>query len=167
MLPIAFPSTVLALGLLWAYVHVPLPIYGSLLILAIAYITRYTAIGLRTISGGIIQLSGEFEEASRMAGASWLQTMRRIVVPLLRPTLVAAWLILFLIFVRELGMSVLLVGIGNPVISVVMFDYFSNAELGALSALAVIVFVLVLTIVLIARWLFGVRIAQIDAPNSH
>ena len=161
MLPISFPSTVLGLALLWAYAMLPVPIYGTLMILGVAYVTRYLSIGLRTVSGAVIQLSDEFDEASRIAGATFGQTMRRIIMPLLRPALFAGWLILFMLFIRELGMSVLLVGVGNPVISVVMYDYFENAELGLLSALSVVIIVVVIGIVLLARKMLGIRFTEV------
>ena len=75
---------VLGLGLLWGYIVLPVPIYGTLAILAIAYVTRYLPIGLRAVSGGMIQIDKELDEASRVAGASWLGAFRYVIAPLLR-----------------------------------------------------------------------------------
>ncbi len=151
MLPIAFPSTVLALALLWAWITIPLPVYGTLVILAIAYVTRYLPIGLRSVAGGMVQIGGELEEASTTAGAGWITTFRRIILPLLWPTLMATWIMMFMIFLRELSMSILLAGPGNPVVSVVLFDYYSSGELGPLSAAAVMMILVVLLVVGAAR----------------
>lgn len=160
MLPISFPATVLGLALLWAWIAVPLPVYGTVLILGIAYVTRFLPIALRTVSGGVIQISDEFDEAARMAGASWSMRLRTIFLPLLRPSLAAAWVLMFMLFFRELGMSVLLVGTGNPVLSVVMFDFYQSGELGLLCALSVLMTGLVIAVVAAARWLLGVRFSQ-------
>jgi iron(III) transport system permease protein len=158
MTPISFPATVLALGLLWGYVVIPLPIYGTLAILVIAFVTRYLPISLRTVSGGVIQLSGELEEAARMSGASWIRAFLTIVLPLLRPVIGAAFLILFMIFVRELGMSILLTGVGNPVLSVVMYDFYETGELGLMSALSIVLLLIVVAISALMRFVFGIRI---------
>lgn len=163
MLPISFPATVLGLALLWAWIVVPAPIYGTVFILGIAYITRYLPVALRTVSGGLVQMSNEFEEAGKMAGASWVTIFWRIVLPLMKPALAAAWLLMFMIFVRELGMSILLVGGGNPVLSVVMFDFYTSGERGLLSAASVLLMLLVVGVVVIARQLFGIRFSQFGA----
>ena len=163
MLPISFPSTVLAVALLWAWISVPhwIPVYGTLAILAVAYITRYVPIGLRTVIGGVIQISDELEAASKMSGATWLYTFRRIILPLVKPTLLAAWLMMFLIFMRELSMSILLSGPGNPVISVVMFDYYQSGELPQLAAASFLMIVVTVVVVLGARRLLNIRYAEL------
>ena len=163
MLPISFPATVLGLALLWAWIVVPLPIYGTILILAIAYITRYLPVALRTVSGGLFQMSNEFEEAAKMSGAPWLTIFWRVILPLMKPALAAAWLLMFMIFIRELGMSILLVGSGNPVLSVVMYDFYTSGERGLLSAASVLLMLLVVGVVVLARQLFGIRFSQFGA----
>jgi len=151
MLPVAYPATVLGIGLVWAWVVIPLPVYGTILILAVAYITRYVPIGLRTVSGGIVQISDELESASKMSGAPWLYGFRRIILPLMRPTLAAAWLIMFLLFMRELSMSIILAGTGNPVASVVIFDYYSSGELPPMAAASVIMAAAMIAVVWFSR----------------
>jgi iron(III) transport system permease protein len=150
-LPIAFPGTVLGLALLWGWIGVPLPIYGTLLIIGLAYVTRFLPIALRTLSGGMMQIGVELEEAGRIAGATLPQRLLFILAPLLRPSLFAAWLILFMIFIRELPMSLLLASSGSPVLAVVMFDFYQSGELGALSAASVLIIALVAAVVVVAR----------------
>lgn len=157
MLPLAYPATVLALGLLWSYITLPVPIYGTLLILGIAYITRYIPMGLRSVSGGLLQVDRELGEASAMSGASELYSVRRVLLPLIRPSLVAGWLLIFMILVRELSMSVLLTSAGNPVLSVVLFDYYQNGQLGEVSAVAVVMLAVIIVIVAVARRLLRGR----------
>src|SRR5208283_30255 len=86
LVPLAIPAMVFALGLLWVYVAVPLPIYGTLGILLLAYVTHYLPFGVRTAGAALRQLHPELEEAARVSGATWLHAMRRITLPLLRPT---------------------------------------------------------------------------------
>jgi iron(III) transport system permease protein len=157
MLPISFPATVLGLGLLWGYVVFPLPIYGTMLILLIAFTTRYLPIGLRTLAGPLLQLSKELEEAAWMSGAGRGRTVAQIVAPLLRPALVSGWVLLFMMFMRELGMSILLAGLGNPVLSVVMYDYYESGELPLLATLCLLLMVIVGAVALVVQWLLGRR----------
>ncbi|OGQ73555.1 MAG: hypothetical protein A3G40_06465 [Deltaproteobacteria bacterium RIFCSPLOWO2_12_FULL_57_22] len=88
-IPWAFPGTALALGLLWAYVDFPIPIYATIWILMIAYVTRFIPYGLRAVTSTIIQIHKELEEASVSCGAGFFATFRRIVFPLMRPGLMA------------------------------------------------------------------------------
>src|SRR5205814_10652628 len=70
MMPLALPSIVLALGLLWTYVGFTLlPVYGTIVILLIAYVTHYLPFGVRAASGALRQLHPELEDAARVAGA--------------------------------------------------------------------------------------------------
>ena len=99
------------------------------------------------MSGGIIQISEELEDSSKMSGASWLYTFRRIILPLMRPTLAAAWLIMFILFLRELAMSLILAGTGNPVATVVMFDYYQSGELPPMAAASVLMITIMILMV--------------------
>lgn len=163
MLPVAVPATVLGLGLLWAYVTVPLQIYGTVIILVIAYVTRYLPVTLRTVSGGMIQLGDELEEASRMSGAGIAFTLRRVVLPLLSPVLFAAGLVMFMAALRELSMSLLLSGLGNPVVSVAIYNFYSVGETGPLSALAIVVVVIVTVLITVARKITGLGFLRAQA----
>src|SRR5581483_7987985 len=98
MVPLAIPSMVLALGLLWTYVWIKfLPIYGTIGILLIAYVTHYLPFGVRAATGALRQLHAELEDAARMTGASWTKMVRWITFPLTRPTLVASWTLIFIL----------------------------------------------------------------------
>ena len=79
-IPWAFPGTALAIGLLWTYVYMPLPIYGTLWILLIGYITRFLPYGLRTMTSTIVQLHDDLQQASMVCGAGFLATFRRILL---------------------------------------------------------------------------------------
>src|SRR5262249_58985960 len=83
-LPAGVPAVVFAVALLWAYIYLPVPIYGTIWMLLIAYIAHYIPFGVRATSSGLLQVSTELEESSRVHGESWSGTMRRIVVPLLK-----------------------------------------------------------------------------------
>ena len=117
MFPQAVPRLVFAFGLMWAWVIFPIPIYGTLWLLLIAYLTVFLPLGVRTIAGVMLQIDKSLEECAQMCGASWAYRVRTVTVPLLRPGLVAAWLLLFIASVRELGASILLMGPHSKVIN--------------------------------------------------
>jgi iron(III) transport system permease protein len=137
MFPQAVPRLVFAFGMLWAWLIFPLPIYGTLWLLLIAYLTVFLPLGLRTIAGVILQVDRTLEESAQMCGAGWGYRMRTVTVPLLRPGLVAAWLLLFIASVRELGASILLMGPKAKVITpAIVESWFSTStELTAAMAL--------------------------------
>lgn len=137
-IPIAFPGLTLGVGLIWVYLTLPIPIYGTLWILVIAYITRFMPYGIRTCSSSMIQIHRELEEASMASGGSWLQTFVRVTLPLLRPALLTGWIYVALISLRELSSSILLYSPGNEVLSIMIWDLWQGGETQALAALGVL-----------------------------
>lgn len=151
MLPMAFPGIVLAFALLRVWIEPPLVLYGTIWILFIAYITRYLPYGVRSTSATLVQIHPELEESALSSGANWLQTFRRVTLPLLKPGLVAGWTLLFVSFMRELSASVLLYSPGNEVLSVAIYDLFAQGDFRPLSALAVIQIVVCLLMLAFVR----------------
>src|SRR3989441_5264070 len=144
MFPQAVPRLVFAFGMLWAWLIFPLPIYGTLWLLLIAYLTVFLPLGLRTISGVILQIDRSLEESAQMCGATWGHRLRTVTMPLLKPGLVAAWLLLFIASVRELGASILLMGPkAKGITPAIVESWFSastelTAAMAALQTLAVV-----------------------------
>ena len=85
MFPQAVPRLVFAFGMMWAWLVFPIPIYGTLWLLLIAYLTVFLPLGVRTISSVLLQLDKSLEECGEVCGASWGYRMRTITMPLLRP----------------------------------------------------------------------------------
>jgi len=137
MFPQAVPRLVFAFGMMWAWLVFPIPIYGTLWLLLIAYLTVFMPLGLRTISGVILQIDRSLEESAQMCGATWGYRLQTVTMPLLKPGLVAAWLLLFIASVRELGASILLMGPKSKVITpAIVESWFSTStELAAAMAL--------------------------------
>jgi iron(III) transport system permease protein len=150
-IPWAFPGTALAIGLLWTYVYVPLPIYGTLWILLIGYITRFLPYGLRTMTSTIVQLHDDLQQASMVCGASFLATFRRILLPLLRPGFIAGWIILATIYLREFSMSVFLYSPGSEPLGPLLYHFYVDGNLGPMCSLALIVSVVCMVLIILAR----------------
>jgi iron(III) transport system permease protein len=144
MLPQSYPGLILALGLLWGYISLPLGIYGTPAILVIAYVTRFMPHITRIFSGVVIQIHQELEESARVCGSSPMSSIRRIVLPLLKPSLLSAWVYAFIVSFRELSASVLLVSPGTEVVSVFLWGLWINGEDRQFAA-AIVIMVCILT----------------------
>ena len=107
-LPLAFPTIVLGVGLLWALVASPIPLYGTVWALVLAYTTRYIPVINRFLSGPILQVGKELEEVSRVCGAGPATTIRRVLLPILRPSLVAGAVYVLVVSAKDLGAALML-----------------------------------------------------------
>jgi iron(III) transport system permease protein len=149
--PIAMPGLVLGIAILWLYLVLPVPIYGTLWILLIAYVTKYLPYGMRACSASMLQIKKELEEASEASGASWPHTFRRIILPLLAPGFVAGWIYVITHSFRELSTSIMLYRSGTEVISIVLFELWDGGQYPQLAALGMILVGILIVISLIAR----------------
>jgi iron(III) transport system permease protein len=159
-LPMVMPGLVVGLAIMVTYLAIPAGIYGTIWILLIAYLTRFLPYGMRFNSSAMIQLHKELEESAALSGASWFTVFRRVVLPLLKPGLVAGWLYIVIVSVRELSSSVLLYGPDSQVLSIVLWELWQNGQYVQLAALGVMLIAALFVVVLIAQSVsrrFGVR----------
>jgi iron(III) transport system permease protein len=150
-LPWAIPGIVAGLGMLWAYITLPIQLYGTLVLLVIVLMTTGLPLGVRLMSGVMIQLGRELEESSRVHGASWQYTFRHIVAPLLKPALAGAFLLLFVGFSRAVSATILFVGPGTELLAVTLFSYSQAGKFQIVSALAIVLMVINITALVVAR----------------
>jgi len=151
--PIAVPGLVLGIAILWLYLTLPVPIYGTIWILLIAYVIKYLPYGMRACSSSMHQIQKELEEASEMSGASWAYTFVRVILPLLVPGFVAGWIYVITHSFRELSTSIMLYRSGTEVLSVVIFELWDAGQYPELSALGMTLVVILVAISLLARWI--------------
>ncbi len=159
-LPIVFPGLVLGLSIMIFYLNVDIGIYGTIWIMLIAYITRFMPYGLRYATTSMLQIHKELEESAAMSGASWVTTFRRIILPLLKPGLVAGWIYVMIVSIRELSTSILLYSPDTQVISIVIWELWENGQYVELSALGVMFILALFIMVMVAQWLgrrYGVK----------
>jgi iron(III) transport system permease protein len=159
-LPMVFPGIVLGLSIMVLYLYLPIGVYGTIWIMLIAYVTRFMPYGLRYNTTSMLQIHKELEESAAMSGASWGTTFRRIILPLLKPGLVAGWIYIVIVSVRELSSSILLYSTGNEVVSIVIWELWENGQYVELSALGVMFILALFVLVLAAQWLgrrFGIK----------
>ena len=153
VVPIGFPGIVLAMGVLVTYIKTP--IYATLWILLLGYITRFFPYGQRNVSSIMLAISEDLDQSSRMAGATWMTTLRRITIPLLKPGIFAGWLLMFVIFLRELSISIILYTAGTETLSVGVY-YLATFENDPLTAaLSMVQTAILLACVVLFRRLAG------------
>ncbi|GHJ42607.1 iron ABC transporter permease [Streptomyces sp. TS71-3] len=153
--PLAVPSVVMGVGILYWYLTVPMPfqMYGTLTILVIAFVTIGLPYGLRYIVPGMSQIKDELEEAAAASGATWLRTFRRIYVPLLVPSLLAAFLYTVIVAFREISAAIFLYTQDTQVVSVTIYQEWSNGSYPIVAALGVAIVVFLAVIVALVRLL--------------
>jgi iron(III) transport system permease protein len=128
----------MGVALLFVYLRFPIPIYGTIWILLLAYFTRYMPYGMRYASTSMYQIGSELEESAQTSGASWWQSFRRIILPLLVPGLLAGWIYIVTVSVRELSSSILLYSPGNEVLAIRIWEQYQNGQFTELAALGIV-----------------------------
>jgi iron(III) transport system permease protein len=149
-LSFSFPGIVIGIGFMWFFVQTPL--YASLTALLLAYIATYLPYGVRPLASAFVQVHAHLEESSQVCGAGALTTLRRIIVPLLVPGIVSAWILMATMFVRELTVSVVLSRPGSEVLAVQILGFADDGLWGKLSALGIVMILISTALVLLATY---------------
>lgn len=152
-LPLALPGTVLGVALLWWYLFLPLPVYGTRWVLLIALLTSFLPYGVRVVHSGLVQIGVELEEASAMSGARSWRTVMHIIAPLLAPVITAAVLFLLARSFTLLALPALLGAPGGDVVPTVILSLSTEARYSELSAFGVALSVALAGMTLLARLL--------------
>jgi iron(III) transport system permease protein len=162
-LPLAVPGLVLGVGLLFVYLRLPgVHLYNTIWILYMAYLTRYMPYGMRYASTSMFQIGRELEESAMTSGAGWFQSFRRIILPLVMPGLVAGWIYIVVVSVRELSSTIILYSPGKEVLSILIWEMNQNGEFPQLAALGTMMVGALVVLVTVAYKL-GARIGVREA----
>jgi iron(III) transport system permease protein len=162
-IPLAMPGPVIAVAMLWAYLHEPFVLYGTLWILLVAYVTHYLPYGVRTITGSFRQISPDFERAAAVCGAGRLAGFRDILFPLVRPGILAGWMLMFISMIRELSSSIFLFVPGTETTAVTMLEMWQEARFSGVAVLSLTLIAISVSVVLLVRRLAGV--AYLHGPR--
>jgi iron(III) transport system permease protein len=165
-LPLAMPGVLIATALIYVYLAVKIiPIYGTIWIIAVAYLTIYLSFGSRTMNGVVLQLHSELEEAARMSGAGIVATVRRIIVPLAAPGLAAVWIWVFAHCLRELTAALMLQGADNATLPALLYSYWSGGETN--KAAAVGVWLVIGLLAVVVAWQLLARLAAKSGAEAE
>jgi iron(III) transport system permease protein len=155
---IGIPSVIAGLAALLLYLSLPIGVYGTVWVLVLAYSYRL-AVATRSSRAGLSQLHRELEEAASVAGAGWLTAVRRVVLPLLAPSLLASFVLLFIIGFREFTLPILLQSQDNLVLSVVLWDLMVANKSADAAALGSLIVLCIAPVIVFARRLLTGRAA--------
>jgi len=158
--PRAFPGTVIGLGFLWALLSIPAVgwLRNTIWVLVIAYCMRYLPLGFSSVSPSILQISDELDRAARVSGTGWIGVMRHIMFPLLRPALIATYLLLFVTFLKEYSVALFLNAPGSEVIGTTMIQVSEQGGMGPVAALAVVQLAIIAVVLWISRLVPNVKV---------
>lgn len=151
--PVAIPGLVVGVAYLWAWIGIPGGLYGTIWILALAFIARFMPDTVKALSTSFMQIHRELEEAAWVCGKGMFATIRTIVLPLARPGVIASMTLLFVLAIRELGSSLFLYTSNTMVMSVLLLDYYEGGNLGKTAAFSLVQTVLLGVLIGGANWL--------------
>jgi iron(III) transport system permease protein len=144
--PVAVPGIVLGVGLFLSYTRPPFVLYGTLWILLIAFLTINLPSAYQQLQAAFTTIHPELEDASRILGATRLQSLLQITAPLLRTGVIATWI--FIGVMRELSAAIVLFTSQTKVISVLIYDLNESGDLAAISVLGIAMLVITFAVVL-------------------
>ena len=160
-LPLVIPTIVIGVSILWALLYLPFGLYGTVWGLVIAYFIRYLPIASRFLGGPVLQIGKELEEISRICGATFSTTIRSVVLPLLKPSLIITVLYVFLTTAKDLGVAVMLVGQNSMVISYSIYTIWLSGHYLESAAAGVTLVVLVLLGLVLVSKLFSLSVFSV------
>jgi iron(III) transport system permease protein len=152
-IPVAIPGLVVGVAYLWAWIGIPGGLYGTIWILALAFIARFMPDTVKALSTSFLQIHRELEEAAWVCGKGMFGTIRTIVLPLARPGVIASMTLLFVLAVRELGSSLFLYTSNTMVMSVLLLDYYEGGNIGKTAAFSLVQTILLGVLIGGANWL--------------
>jgi iron(III) transport system permease protein len=153
--PVAIPGIVLGVGLFLAYTRPPFVLYGTLWILLIAFLTISLPAAYQQLQSAIRTVHPELEDASRILGATRLEALRYVTVPLLRTGVIATWCFIFVGVIRELSAAIMLFTSQTKVVSVLIFDLNESGDLGAIAVLGLLMLAITFAIVVLVNRIPG------------
>jgi iron(III) transport system permease protein len=150
LVPLGLPGIVVAVALIQFWLSLPIPIYGTLAIILLAYTSRYVPLGVRSANAAFRQIDPSLEETARVTGAGWLRTFRSVTLPLARPGLFAGWLLVFVPALQELSASILLFSSGSITLAVAVYNLYETGALEPVAALAIVTMVIITAAIALA-----------------
>ena len=166
LIPLGLPGIVVAVALIQFWLGAAPLLYGTLAILLLAYVGRYIPLGVRAANASLRQIDPSLEESAQILGASWLQTMREITLPLIRPGLFAGWLLVFVPVIQELSASILLFSSSSITLAVAVYNLYETGYIEPVAALAIINMLIIGAAIFVANKLGGGSIAKTSGTTQ-
>ncbi len=166
LVPLGLPGIVMAVALIQFWLSMPVALYGTLMILLLAYVGRYIPLGVRAANTSLRQIDPTLEESARILGASWVHTLKEITLPLMRPGLFAGWLLVFVPVIQELSASILLFSSSSMTLAVAIYNLYETGYTEPVAALAMTNMAIITVAIIIARKIGGGGIGRKDGDAA-
>jgi len=165
--PVAIPGLVIGVAYLWAWIGMPGGFYGSIWILAFAFVARFLPDTVKVLTSSLMQIHRELEEAAWICGRGTLSTIGSITLPLAKPGVIAAMTLLFVLAIRELGSSLFLYSSQTMVMAVHLLSYYEGGNFSVTAAFSLVQMVLLAGLIGVTN-LISRRAARgaMEAPNA-
>ncbi|GAB3272764.1 iron ABC transporter permease [Sinomonas notoginsengisoli] len=157
MTPLAVPAIVMGIGLLWTWLLLPIPIYGTLAILAVACVAVFLPQGYRGVSASMLQMDQDLEDSAVMLGAGRTRSVLDVTLPLMRVGIMSSFLLFLMLSMRELSASIFLFTSNTRILSILVFDNFDNGQSQAAAAVSVLYCLVIGILAVIAQKVGGER----------
>jgi iron(III) transport system permease protein len=155
IIPTAIPALILGIGLIWTFVGLPIPVYGTAAILMIAYFLRFIGFGVRHANNALSQVAGDLTEAARIGGASPARAFWDVLVPIIRPSILSLWTVLFIFIFMEISATILLYTSATRTLSTVLWNYMGSGSQTRAFAVAVAQATLIFALLIVTDRKFG------------
>lgn len=157
LMPIAVPGIAFGVGVVLLWLKLPVAVYGTLWIIVLALVGRFSAYAVRSISASLVQVHPELEESARISGYGWLKTLSFVTLPLIRPSIIASWMLLYSIFFTELSMVILLYTAETRTFSILSFEVWNQGNFSHVASLSLLQLAVGVTIMCIVQILWRQR----------
>lgn len=138
LFPIAVPSLAFAIGVAFLWLRVPWPVYGTMWVIVLGFLGRYTSYAVRSMTGTLVQIHPELEESARVSGYGWTRTVGAVTLPLIWPAVVSGWVMLYSIFMTELSIVLPLYTADTRTLSILSFDTWSVGRFSLVASLSLL-----------------------------
>lgn len=164
LMPLSVPSIAFGIGVASLWLRFPWEISATIWMIVIGFVGRFSGYAVRTISGSLVQVHPELEESARISGYGPLRTVARITLPLVRPSIVSSWVLLYSVFITELSMVLMLYNADTRTFSVLIFDFWYAGHFSRVSSLSILQLIVgVVVMYVITRLASGGRTAEAAA----
>lgn len=151
MAPLAVPAIVLGLGLLWTWLVVPLPVYGTVVVLIVAFLAVFLPQGYRGVSASILQVDRDLEDSAVLLGAHRTKAVTKVTLPLMRVGMVSTLLLLLMLCMRELSAALFLFTSDTRLLSILIFDNYDNGAMQGAASVSLLYCGVIGVIALLAK----------------
>jgi iron(III) transport system permease protein len=154
-LPAAVPGVIVGVAYLWAWIGLPIGLYGTIWILVFAFVGRFIPDTVKVLSTSLAQIHPELKEAAWISGKGPLRTIMTIILPLAKPGVAAAMTLLFVLAIRELGSSLFLYTTDTMMMAIALLNLYESGTLGTAAAFGLAQVVLLGLLIGLANRLSG------------